>query len=100
MDAKHAYKQGKLLKGGALHKVGLDIAGRILRDGRIHEDELWDQTQNVETMETLLSNNVFVMVPRSPWVVFQSKPIEHVARELYDKSLAADNARSVGEKKS
>jgi len=100
MDAEQAYFDGKLLKGGALHKVGLDIGGRILRHGRIHRNELWDQTQNVETIKTLLSSNVFVMVPRSPWVVFESKPIEHVARELYDKSLAADNARSVGEKKS
>jgi len=40
MDAKHAYRHEKLLKGGAFHKVGLDIGGHILRDGRIYEDEL------------------------------------------------------------
>jgi len=99
MDAKQANLEGKVLKGGALDTVGLDIGGRILCDGRIHRNELWDQTQNVETMKTLLSNNVFVMVAHSPWVVFQSKPIEHVARELYDQSLAGENARSMAEKK-
>jgi len=90
MDAKNAYLEGKLLKGAALHKVGLDIGGRILRNGRIHQDELWDQTQNIETMKTLLSINVFVMVPCSPLVVFESKLIEHVAKELYHKSLAGE----------
>ena len=74
--------EGKLLKGGALYKVGLHIGGGMLRDCRIHRNELWDQTPNVETIKGLLLNNVFVMVPCAPWVVFQSKPIQHVAREL------------------
>jgi len=78
--------------------VGRHIGGRILRDGRIHGNQLWDQMQNVETIKTLLSNNVFVMVPCAQWVVFQSKPIQHVTRELYDKSLAVENSTSVGGK--
>jgi len=52
--------------GRVLHKVRLDIGGLILCDGRTHRNELWDQTQNVETIKTLLSKNVLVIVPRSP----------------------------------
>jgi len=88
MDAKKNFLQGKLLKGGEFHEVGLQIAGRILLEGRIHADELWDLVRSVEVMETLLSNNVFVMVPGSDWIMFQSKPMEHVARELYAKFAA------------
>jgi len=40
MDAKQAYLEGRLLKGRVLHKVELDIGGRIMRDGRIHRNKL------------------------------------------------------------
>jgi len=98
MNAEQAYLEGKLRKGGALYNVGLNIGDRILRDGRLHGNELWDQMQNVETIKTLLSKKVFVMVPCALWVVFQSKTIQHVPRERYDKSLAEENSRSVGGK--
>lgn len=73
MNAKKRFLQEMLLKDGALHRIGLEIAGHIRQEGRIHADEFWDLIQNVKVIEILLFNNVFVMLPYSDWIMFQSK---------------------------
>jgi len=90
MSAKKSFLQGKLLKGSARHKVELEIAERILQEGLSHTNEFWDFIPSMEVMDTLLSNNVLVMVPCSHWIMFQSKPMEHVARELLYAQFMAE----------
>lgn len=55
-------------------RIGIDIARKILENGRISLDDFYNMSGN--SGDKLLSINVFTNVPRTEWVCFDTKPME------------------------
>ncbi|PWW77944.1 hypothetical protein C7212DRAFT_312681 [Tuber magnatum] len=81
-DANEKFLKAEIGAGGKFTAAGIQIASHILQHGRISRRDLYQISGGIRHGQQLLSTNIFTTVPRSEWVVFDSKPIEIVASML------------------
>ena len=81
-EAWDNFGKAEMLEGGKFREVASKIMSHIVKHGRIHEEDFLVIAGSYERKVQLLLCNIFVTLPYSRWITFESKPTELVAREI------------------
>ena len=76
------FKAIKIQANGKLQDAPFKITSHILQHGYIEQEDFASIAGSSEEENRLLSTKIFAKVPLSKRIIFQSKPVEIIARKM------------------